>query len=110
MLPRVGVELSRALKLSLQRAVRSDAEPSTEFAERVTRALSAERERQERERQPERGRPLAWRFIVPVAAAAGVTLVWGVLDSKKGKGTHPDGRISANMATSTPGVTALTRW
>ncbi|MCC6663371.1 MAG: hypothetical protein IT375_06480 [Polyangiaceae bacterium] len=103
---RESVELSRALKLSLQRAVRSDAEPSTEFAERVTRALSAERERQEeRERQPERGRPLAWRFIVPVAAAAGVTLVWGALD-QQGKGTHPDGRISANMATSTPGVTA----
>jgi anti-sigma factor RsiW len=98
--------LSQALRASLQRTVREDAAPSTEFVERVARALSRERERQEAKRQrrvlEERGRPLAWRFIVPVAAAAGVTLAWGASEMEK----NQEVRVSEPMNTSTPAVTA----
>lgn len=103
---RESVELSRALKLSLQRAVSSEVAPSKEFGDRVLRALAAERERQDkRERERARGRPLTWRFIVPVAAAAGATLVWGALE-QQGKSARHDSRVTANMAISSPGVTA----
>ncbi|GMV19728.1 MAG: hypothetical protein HS104_23250 [Polyangiaceae bacterium] len=106
---RESVELNQSLKLSLRRAVQAEAEPSSEFAERVARALSAERERQEareeRREAQERGRPLAWRFIVPVAAAAGATLAWGALE-QQGKAPGYEGGVSTNMATSTPVVTA----
>jgi anti-sigma factor RsiW len=105
---RESVELNRALKLSLSRAVHEEAAPSKEFAERIARALSAERERetarQERRETEGRGRPLAWRFIVPVAAAAGATLVWGALD-QQGRTPGQDGRV-ASMATATAGMTA----
>jgi len=106
---RETLELNQSLKMSLRRAAHADAEPTTDFAERVARALSAERERQEaraaRREAQDRGRPLAWRFIVPVAAAAGATLVWGALE-QQGKSANDDARVSVNMATSTPGVTA----
>jgi anti-sigma factor RsiW len=73
------VRLTHALQVSTRRAVRSAVEPSPEFQARLLRALSAERAREaavqaERERE-ERIRPLSWRFIVPMAAAAGITLV-----------------------------------
>ncbi|MBK7585402.1 MAG: hypothetical protein IPI67_35075 [Myxococcales bacterium] len=106
---RETVELNQALKLSLQRSVQADANPSEEFAARVARALSAERERQEErdERRDalDRGRPLAWRFIVPVAAAAGATLVWGALEQQS-RPVNDGMNVSTSMATSTPGVTA----
>lgn len=108
---RESVELNHSLKLSLRRAVSADAEPSSELADRIARALAAERERQEerearedRREAFERGRPLAWRFIVPVAAAAGATLVWGALEQPNAGSSQE--RVSTNMATSTPGVTA----
>jgi anti-sigma factor RsiW len=78
---RERVRLTHALQVSTRRAVRSAVEPSPEFQARLLRALCAEREREasfqaDRERD-ERGKPLTWRFIVPMAAAAGLTLVWG---------------------------------
>ncbi len=75
---RERVQLTHALQVSTRRAVRADAEPSSEFQARLMRALAAERERESRaEEERERSKPLSWRFIVPMAAAAGFTLVWG---------------------------------
>jgi anti-sigma factor RsiW len=75
---RERVQLSHALQVSTRRAVRADAEPSPEFQARLMRALSAEREREAAAAEErERGKPLSWRVIVPMAAAAGFTLVWG---------------------------------
>ena len=98
--------LGQAMRMSLQRVAREDAQPSAEFAARVARALGQERERQEgrRERRvlDERSRPLSWRFIVPVAAAAGLTLVWGASELDRGQRA----RVDHPMSTSTPTVTA----
>jgi anti-sigma factor RsiW len=75
---RERVQLSHALQVSTRRAVRADAEPSPEFQARLMRALSAEREREAATAEERaRERPLSWRVIVPMAAAAGFTLVWG---------------------------------
>ncbi len=105
---RERVQLSQAVRHSVRRVV-TEAQPSAAFVNRVTRALATERARQTEmdrsERWEERGRPLAWRFIVPVAAAAGLTLVWGATrdDSAKSIRATTD---STNMATTAPTVTA----
>lgn len=85
---RERVRLTHALQVSTRRAVRADVEPSPEFQARLLRALSAEREREaaakaEAAQREERanGKPLSWRFIVPMAAAAGFTLVWAAGES-----------------------------
>lgn len=76
---RERVELSDAVRHSLKKVV-TETQPSAEFMNRVSRALATERTRQdETSRWEERGKPLAWRFIAPVAAAAGFTLVWGAV-------------------------------
>ena len=107
---RERVRLSNAMRSSLQHAVRRDAIPSSEFADRVARALAAERVRQERSettrRWDDRGRPLAWRFIVPVAAAAGVTLVWGAAQYNHSQSGETASANRASMSTATPMVTA----
>jgi anti-sigma factor RsiW len=105
---REQVQLSRAMRESLRRVVREDAQPTTEFAARVARALAAEHAREERaseRRYYDHGKPLAWRFIVPVAAAAGVTLVWGAAQYG-GNAPLPANAQHASMVTSTPTVTA----
>lgn len=105
---RESVELNRALKASLKRAVTEESAPSDEFARRIQRALAAEGKREaarsERREAADRGRPLAWRFIVPVAAAAGATLAWGAFEQQNKP--QADERVLTSMATSTPGVTA----
>lgn len=107
---RETIALNRSLKASLRRAVRTEAQPSSELADRIARALAAERERQEEraerrdaEERDRSSRPLSWRFIVPVAAAAGATLVWGALEQPK---SQREDAVSTSMATSTPVVTA----
>jgi anti-sigma factor RsiW len=80
---RERVRLTHALQVSTRRAVRADAQPSEEFQARLLRALAAERAqegqaaaaRSEQERRA-RSKPLPWRTIVPVAAAAGFTLAF----------------------------------
>jgi anti-sigma factor RsiW len=102
--------LSRAVRTSLKSVTAADHEPSDEFAERVLRALAAERERSESADEDikwaARGRPLAWRFIVPVAAAASVTLFWGATSYDTSSPATGGRAARASMATSTPGVTA----
>jgi anti-sigma factor RsiW len=72
------VRLNEAVRISTQQAVRSAAVPSAAFEQRLRAAFAAEREREAQAeeflREP-RG-ALPWRTIVPVAAAAAVTLVW----------------------------------
>lgn len=99
---RERVHLSRAIRQSVRRTVREAVKPTDEFAERVARALAAERERQAEHRAWElRSRPLPWRFIVPVAAAAGVTLFLGATsyDPEAATAAYPN-------ASTVPTVTA----
>jgi len=106
---RERVRLGHAMRTSLRQAVRSDATPSSDFVDRVSRALVAESARQDRARSNrlvDRGRPLAWRFIVPVAAAAGVTLVWGAAQYNQSHTTDTAVVNRSSMVTSTPVVTA----
>jgi anti-sigma factor RsiW len=106
---RERVRLSNAMRTSLREVVRKDAVPSSDFADRVSRALAAESVRQERassSRWNDRGRPLAWRFIVPVAAAAGVTLVWGAAQYNHSQSNETASVNRPGMVTSTPVVTA----
>lgn len=77
------VSLSHAIHVSTRRAVRDACQVSSSLEERVRAALAAERAREEatsleRERrvQAERGRPLPWRTVVPVAAAAAMALAF----------------------------------
>jgi anti-sigma factor RsiW len=104
---REQVRLAHAMRTSLRRAAHEDASPSSEFTARVARALAAERVREERTsgRRYDDGKPLAWRFIVPVAAAAGVTLVWGAAQYDGSDHAQPRAQ-HASMVTSTPTVTA----
>ncbi len=105
---RERVRLTHALQVSTRRAVRSAVEPSPEFQARLLRALAAEREsaeRLERERdEQERGKPLSWRFIVPMAAAAGFTLVWAAqnTESQQAQAVSEPARppMEASMTTS----------
>lgn len=107
---RERMRLSHAVRTSLRAATSEDRQLSDEFSERVMRALAAERERQEASsaasRWDSRGRPLAWRFIVPVAAAASVTLFWGATSYDDASSSSSPHAERASLATSTPGVTA----
>ncbi len=72
------LRLIRSLRLSVRQAVREAAQPSPEFTARVAQALAAEQKREElssEEREEHRhGTVLPWKVILPVAAAASVTL------------------------------------
>lgn len=109
---RERVRLTHALQVSTRRAVRADAEPSPEFQARLLRALAAERETAasaERERdERERGKPLSWRFIVPMAAAAGFTLVWAAQNNDSAERAASSERVKhAEAATVTASVDRL---
>ncbi len=76
------VLLSQAIHASTRRAVHS-VQVSADFEQRVRAALAAERAREEaleidaaRRSQAERGKPLPWRTVVPVAAAAAIALAF----------------------------------
>ncbi|MBX3184720.1 MAG: hypothetical protein KIT72_05055 [Polyangiaceae bacterium] len=70
------VRLTQALKLSMRRVVEVE-QPSAAFEERLKRALQAERQREEALEERSNGRALPWKYILPLAAAAGFTLVLG---------------------------------
>ncbi len=80
------VRLNQALHLSMRSAVRSAAPVLPSFEERIRATLSAELEREEVvdlavEREARHHHMLSWRSVVPVAAAAAVTLVWAASTS-----------------------------
>lgn len=74
------VRFGEALRGSLRRVVRPAAEPSDAFRARMASAIEAAQQREWEgrvlERQIEQSRMLSWRTILPVAAAAALTLVW----------------------------------
>ncbi|MFZ5890926.1 MAG: anti-sigma factor family protein [Myxococcota bacterium] len=77
------VRLGRAVRISLRRAVRPSSEPSAAFRARLVSAMAATQERERMlEQQIERTRMLSWRTILPVAAAAALTLVWAASANK----------------------------
>jgi len=82
------VRLNHALHVSVRSAVRAAAPVMPGFEERIAAALRAEALREEasdtvapREAHPTR--MLSWRSVVPVAAAAALTLVWAGSTSKQ---------------------------
>ncbi len=80
---REQVLLSQALKASLRDAREFDS-PSTDFEARIRGALAAERVREESLEGRANGRALPWKYILPLAAAAGFALVLGA------QGEHTD--------------------
>ena len=75
------VRLNQSLHLSVRSAVRNAAPVSASFEERIAAALRAEANREEVidgavEHEAVHSRMLSWRTVVPVAAAAALTLVW----------------------------------
>jgi anti-sigma factor RsiW len=82
------LRLNHALHLSLRSAVRNAAPLMPSFEERIAAALRAESHREEAvdgavEREAQHSRMLTWRTVVPVAAAAALTLVWAGSTSKQ---------------------------
>jgi anti-sigma factor RsiW len=71
------VSLGRALKRTTREVVKSDGLPSPEFMARLQTVFAEEREREEA-RQPH-ARPLSWRLVAPLAAAAALVLTFGMV-------------------------------
>ena len=81
------------MHLSLRSAVRGAAPVMPAFEARIAAALHAEAEREDSldnaiEREPQHSRMLSWRTVVPVAAAAALTLVWAGSTSKQQAQNH----------------------
>lgn len=74
------LRLIHAMRVSMRRIVNESAQPSAAFKERLAAALEAAHQREWEarvlQRQVDRSRMLSWRTILPVAAAASLTLVW----------------------------------
>ena len=114
------VLLSQAIHVSTRRAVHGSVQVSANFEQRVRAALAAERAREEaidldeaRRRQAERGKPLPWRTVVPVAAAAAIALAFASnkTESKRAlaqTSTHP-ASAQASMANEEQLVEELVR-
>jgi anti-sigma factor RsiW len=86
------VRLNYALHLSVRGAVHGAAPVLPSFEERIAAALRAETHREEADRAVEREalhtRMLSWRSVVPVAAAAALTLVWAGSTGKQQAQNH----------------------
>lgn len=76
------VQLGRAIKRATKQIVREDARPSPEFLERLSSAMAEERAHEEA-RQPHH-RPLPWRLVAPLAAAAALVLALGAVHERSG--------------------------
>ena len=96
------LRLNHALHLSLRSAVRGAAPVMPSFEERIAAALRAESHREEAdgavEREALHSRMLSWRTVVPVAAAAALTLVWAGNTNKQQAQTR-DGSSYAQLDT-----------
>jgi anti-sigma factor RsiW len=83
------VRVNHALRVSMRRAVRSATPVTSAFQERIQRALAAEAAR-ERDvdtavEQEAQHHHVSWRTVVPVAAAAALTLVWAASTSNNAR-------------------------
>jgi anti-sigma factor RsiW len=82
------IRLNQAMHFSVRNAVRAAAPVMPGFEARIADALRAELLREEGidsivEREAQHSRMLSWRSVVPVAAAAALTLVWAASTSKR---------------------------
>lgn len=89
---REHVHLARAFQNSIRESVHGDCPLTSSFQHRVSAALKAEREREMGHKKvhpiPERTpkhRPLPWRTVVPVAAAAALALAFANTKNSKGE-------------------------
>jgi hypothetical protein len=89
------------VQLSTRQAVQGAVQASPAFRKRVEAALAAERAREGSDPAERRGRILSWRTIVPMAAAAALTLVWAAtLDNPPAvPSPHQESKVSAGAAT-----------
>jgi anti-sigma factor RsiW len=104
------VRFGQALRLSTRVATQRAVAPSAGFEGRLRAALAAERAREDRAAEALRDTrgPLPWRTIVPVAAAAAVTLAWAASASdERGPIAHSDLRAGALNANPTLNVDQL---
>jgi anti-sigma factor RsiW len=97
------IRLNHALHVSVRSAVRSAAPVMPGFEERIAAALHAEALREEGidqivEREAPHARMLSWRSVVPVAAAAALTLVWAASTSKQQARTEGTSAAHLNTA------------
>jgi anti-sigma factor RsiW len=80
------LRLIHAMRVSLRRVVQENTQPTAAFQARLEAALEAAHQREWEarvlERDVERNRMLSWRTILPVAAAAALTLVWAASTDK----------------------------
>lgn len=95
------VRLNHAMHLSVRSAVRNAAPVMPSFEERIAAALRAETEREEVvdlavEREARSGM-LSWRTVVPVAAAAALTLVWAGSTSRHQQASNDNKGNYASM-------------
>lgn len=106
------VRFERALRGSVRRVTAAHRAPPV-LRERIARAMEAERRRevQELAQRDGAGRWLPWRTIVPLAAAAGFALVWGVLQRPDVGGASASSRVkstpSSVQAAAPTGVAAI---
>jgi len=98
------VRLNQAMHLSVRNAVRAAAPVMPGFEARIADALRAEVLREEGldavvEREAQHSRMLSWRGVVPVAAAAALTLVWAASTGKQAQTERPVSASSASLTT-----------
>jgi hypothetical protein len=102
--------LDHALRLSTRHAVAGAIVPSAGFEQRIRAAFAAERERdaQAAEYLHDTRGALPWRTIVPVAAAAAVTLAWAA-STNESRTARASSELTANemSAAVTPNVDQL---
>ncbi|MEO7037732.1 MAG: hypothetical protein ABI335_28240, partial [Polyangiaceae bacterium] len=98
------VRLNQSLHSSLRTAVRGAAPVTASFEERIAAALRAETHREEEvegviEHEALHSRMLSWRTVVPVAAAAALTLVWaGSTGKQQAQNKNGTSYAQANIA------------
>jgi anti-sigma factor RsiW len=104
------IRLDHAIRTSVRHVVTSAAAPSAAFEARVARALAAERQGEgaEDEAAGWNTRPLSWRAIMPLAAAAGFALFFAASRTKDSVGERPvvGSQSSASAVGSAGSVTA----
>ncbi len=91
------LSLGRALKRTTREVVKNDGMPSPEFMARLQTVFAEEREREEAEREREEARhphsrPLSWRLVAPLAAAAALILTFGAVRERQ---QQADGSVDA---------------
>ena len=104
------IRLDHAIRTSVRRVVTDAAAPSAGFEARVARALAAERGKENTAEDEDAAgwssRPLSWRAIMPLAAAAGFALFFAASRTKDSVGQRPNFGSNAATVNSAGAVTA----